>query len=508
MVIPPRAATLALIALATLLRLGWSAAIGTSTDEAYHWQYARHPALSYFDHPPMTMWIIRFGLAVCGGWVHALSLRLGFILLCAGSTWFLSRWTTHWFGERAGFWAAVGFTLTYFFTAYGSTAAVPDSPLIVFGLLTWWQASVALDDRLSERAKLRAWLFVGLGFGGALLSKYNAVLLPAGVVAYVLLTPGKRRVLRSPGPYLAALIGALMFAPVIAWNAENQWASFRFQGGRATSNAVPVLHGGPLVWLIGPIVFLLPWIWFWLVVEFGRRLRHFASVAGGERMSMIFAGVPLAFFFATSCFNGQFLPHWPVVGFLPLYPLLGARWAAIRLSHPRAFRGMAAWWVGALLVVLTLNYIQIRTGLFPFPAKDDPTRAYSGWESVADELTARGLLDEPGLFLFTNQWDHCGQLAFALRNRVPVTCYHSFDARGFAFWSRPEDYLGRTGLMVVIDEGSEADTRREYGVFFESMTLVAEFPMTRSGRVFFPVKVYRCVNQQVPYPFDFAIRRK
>jgi len=32
MVIPPRAATLALIALATLLRLGWSAAIGTSTD--------------------------------------------------------------------------------------------------------------------------------------------------------------------------------------------------------------------------------------------------------------------------------------------------------------------------------------------------------------------------------------------------------------------------------------------------------------------------------------------
>ena len=54
---------------------------------------------------------------------------------------------------------------------------------------------------------------------------------------YALLTPGARRVLWSPGPYLAVLIGFAAFTPVILWNAENEWASFLFQGGRAVSRA-------------------------------------------------------------------------------------------------------------------------------------------------------------------------------------------------------------------------------------------------------------------------------
>ena len=505
MALASRTATPLLIAVATLLRVGWCAALEPTTDEAYHWQYVLHPELSYFDHPPMTMLVARAGIAACGGWVHPLSLRLGFIVLCAGSTWLLSRWTARSFGERAGFWAATAFTLTYYFTAYGGTFAMPDSPLLFFALLTWWQAGIALDDRESRGARLRAWLLAGLGFGGAMLSKYHGILLPAGVVAYVLVTPGRRRALATPGPYLAVLIGALLFAPVIVWNAQNEWASFKFQGGRATSGEVPVLHGGPLVWLVGPILLLFPWIWFWLVAELGRHLRRFPP-GGPERFCVVLAIVPLLFFFVSSCFNGMFFPHWPLLGFVPLYPLVGARWAELRVRSPRAFRAMASVWVGGAIVLLVSQLLQARLGVFPVPPADDVTKAYSGWSSVADELTARGLLDDPDVFLFTNQWDHSGQLAFAIRNRRPVTCFHSFDARGFAFWSKPEESVGRTGLLVVIDEKSEAATRREYEVFFGRIAVAAEFPMMRGDRPFFPVKVYRCERQRVPYPSDY--RRK
>ena len=40
--------------------------LGLGNDEAYHFLYAAHPALSYFDHPPMMAWVEMAGLALPG----------------------------------------------------------------------------------------------------------------------------------------------------------------------------------------------------------------------------------------------------------------------------------------------------------------------------------------------------------------------------------------------------------------------------------------------------------
>jgi len=531
-------AAVQLIAVATLVRLGWAAALPASTDEAYHWQYTLHPALSYFDHPPMTMLVAKAGIALCGGWVHPFSLRLGFVLLCAGTSWFLFKWTAHCFGDRAGVWAVLGFSLSHYLTAFGGPFALPDSPLFFFAMLTWWQATVILSPSWfvppspcgggvrgegvssnlippspargeGNNPDLLRWLLVGLGFGGAMLSKYHGILLPAGVVAYAVVTPGARRLLWSPGPYLAVLVGLAMFTPVLYWNATHDWASFKFQGGRMGGGGSPLTHGGPLVWLVGPLVFLLPWFWFWLTLELGRRVAWFGRVAGVERPLVCLSAVPLTFFLANSVLTGRVLPHWPLLGFLPLFPLAGARWASLRLRFPRTVGWMAASWVVAELAILAAILVQVKTGVVPVPGGFiDETRAFSGWESVAERLTERGIPSEPGAFLVTNSWDDSAQLAFALRGRVPVACFHSFDARGFAFWSKPDDYLGRTGYMVLVDQPDEADILRQFSYFFTSMTKCNEFPMTRGGVPFRTVRVYRCETQVLPYPFDYTIRGK
>ena len=504
----PRTAVVSLIAVATLFRLGWAAALPATTDEAYHWQYTLHPALSYFDHPPMTMLVAQAGIAACGGWVHPLSLRLGFVLLCAGTSWFLYRWTAGWFGDRAGVWAVLGFTLSHYLTAFGGPFALPDSPLFFFAVLTWWQASEAvLAPAARGKGGTRRWLLVGVGFGGALLSKYHAILLPAGVVAFAAVTPGARRLLRAPGPYLAVFVGSLLFSPVVYWNATHEWASFKFQGGRMGGGGSPLAHGGPLVWLVGPLLFLLPWMWFWLTLELGRRLVRFGTVVGIERLLVCLAAAPLAFFLVNAALTGKVLPHWPLVGFLPLFPLVGARWAALHRRYPRAVTAMAVSWIVGELAILAAILVQVNAGVIPVPAGFvDETRAFSGWESVVAELEARGALAEPDGFLVTNRWDDSAQLAFAVRNRIPVACYHSFDARGFALWSKPDDYLGRTGYLVLVDQPDEADVFRQFGDFFRSMTKFAEFPMTRGGVPFRPVRVYRCESQRLPYPFDYTIR--
>ena len=59
----------------------------------------------------------------------------------------------------------------------------------------------------------------------------------APAVAVFLLVPDWRwRWLRSPYPYLAVVVAVAVFSPVLIWNAQHDWASFRFQGVRATTN--------------------------------------------------------------------------------------------------------------------------------------------------------------------------------------------------------------------------------------------------------------------------------
>lgn len=499
----PHFVALLLIAVATALRLAWAAALPVSTDEAYHWLYTVHPDVSYFDHPPMTMLVAKAGIALCGGWVHPFSLRLGFVLLCAATSWCLFRWTARFFGDAAGVWALLGFSVSHYLTAFGGPFALPDSPLFFFSVLTWWQASEAVFSSNPGR-NLGRWLIVGVGFGGAMLSKYHGVLVPGGVVLFALLTPSFRRLLWQPGPYLAVIVGFVLFSPVVWWNAIHDWASFKFQGGRIGGGGSPLIHGGPLVWLVGSLLFLTPWMWFWLSFELGRSLFRFRSLPAPQRLMVCLAVVPLGFFLATSFTTGKVLPHWSLPGFLPLLPLAAVRWAGLRLRRP-----LAVSWVLAELGILAVILLQVNTGAIRVPAGvTDETRAYSGWQSVVEELETRGIVAEPNVFLVTNQWDNSAQLSFALRNRVPVTCYHSFDARGFAFWSRPGEFVGRSGYLLVLDQPDGKHSFDEFGVFFERMTLFAEFPMTRSGVPLRPVRVYRCENQLRPYPFDFTMRTK
>ena len=43
------------------LRFFSAIVVDLSPQEAYYWNYARHPALSYFDHPPMVARVILAG---------------------------------------------------------------------------------------------------------------------------------------------------------------------------------------------------------------------------------------------------------------------------------------------------------------------------------------------------------------------------------------------------------------------------------------------------------------
>ncbi|HVI94090.1 MAG TPA: hypothetical protein VM753_08785, partial [Anaeromyxobacter sp.] len=60
------ATALALIAIATLLHVGYAGLFALSPQEAYYWEWARRLDLSYFDHPPLAAWTIRAATELLG----------------------------------------------------------------------------------------------------------------------------------------------------------------------------------------------------------------------------------------------------------------------------------------------------------------------------------------------------------------------------------------------------------------------------------------------------------
>jgi 4-amino-4-deoxy-L-arabinose transferase-like glycosyltransferase len=214
-----RRALWGLIAVATLLRLAWAASLGPGNDEAYYFLFTAHPDWSYFDQPPMVALVEAAGLVLSGGMARLLALRLGFIALFAGASALLARLTARLHGPRAGVLAAFLLNATGYYGLAAGTFALPDGPLLFFWLLTLDRLVVAL--RAPDRPG--PWAGVGLAWGGALLSKYHAVFLPAGFLLFLGMERRARPVLRTPGPYLALALGGLLFAGALADNGHETW---------------------------------------------------------------------------------------------------------------------------------------------------------------------------------------------------------------------------------------------------------------------------------------------
>ena len=503
----------AVIALSTVLRLAISAGLGVGNDEAYHALLALHLDWSYFDHPPMLALVGRIGLILGGGALSPFSLRLGFIALSAGSTLLMARLAGRLYGPRAGMIAALILNFTAYYGVAAATFALPDGPLLFFWLLTLDRMVAAM----SSPGKLWPWIAVGLAWGGAMLSKYHGIFLPVGLVLLLIVEPKTRRILREPGPYLACAIGLALFSPVIGWNAVHGWVSFTFQAGRAGGGLS--FNGRTLMRaIVGQAAYLFPWTWLFL---WGALIRSALRVLNNrdndrrderssDRFLLCQAIPPLGLFLAVACRQNVF-PHWSLVGMIPAFPLLGRDWAATwpapskRLRRRFVILGLAPVLGGLLLVVQAqTGFLQKGKGhvLGFVPMADDPTTDMVGWDTLAAELGRRGLLDRPGPFLFTSKWYHSGHLAFATGNRVPVHCYSPGGGHAFDSWTDPDAWVGRDGLLVVINESSI-----EPGVYkpwFERIEPAGEFEVTRTGVPVRRVRLYRCKRQTRPFPREWS----
>ena len=375
----------AIILLFSVLQAIYGAHLPLFGDEAYYWAWSRHPALSYFDHPPMIAWLL--GLATMTATSEA-AVRMVPLLCTALAAWCIQALARDIYGKRAAALAVLIFLIMPA-TQFNVLVATPDAPLMLF-----WSLALYAGQRAVFSGG-RGWhLLTGLSIGLALLSKYTAILFPGALLLFLLLR--RRDVLKRRDSWLAMLAGALIFSPVLLWNFEHHWISFAFQYEHGTSRDTLVRWGpwfeflAGIAMIVSPIVFVLA-----LAAAFARHTRR-----DGQALYLAaFFILPLAFFAWKGLFHKMEL-NWAAVAF-PAATVLTAGF----IDKHRLGKTFMAAMASALLLTLAIRF-PVAMGL---PAKWNPlNRFYANREAVQALLELR----RPGEPLLADHYTTASLLGF------------------------------------------------------------------------------------------------
>jgi Dolichyl-phosphate-mannose-protein mannosyltransferase len=422
-----------LLAALVVVRAALVLAMGIMPQDAYYYFYADHLALSYFDHPPMVGWMLWLFTSVSGKSIIAV--HAADFLVTLATTYVFYLLAIRMLSPQKTANAVVLFFSTLM-VSFLSINTTPDVPLLLFWALSLLCAHKAITDD-----KLLYWLLTGIMMGAAFLSKYTAVFLPAGLFLFLLISKQHRSKLFSRRFVLVCILFAVVASPVLIWNIENDFASFKFQGAnRATEiknegfniKNVFGLFAHQLAILL-PVVFALL---LWAIYKLVRRPLSKMKSLSTDSIFLLCFFLPLVSFFFVISFIYWVKLNW----MMPAY-ISGIIWATVYFKH----KWLSYQVVPSLIIsVLGLFFIF----LYPVPIKSDDT--WWGWKELNTELDKK-LETKPGYFLLANDSYKTSAVLSFLRNEE-VYAGNLINENGFQFSivrkDAPQQLKGRNALFV------------------------------------------------------------
>jgi len=209
------------IALLTLWRI-WvitHSGITLYVDEAYYWGWSRELAWGYFSKPPMIAGLIALTTAFLGDGL--IGVKAASLILYPATALLLFGLGRRLYDVRTALFGALAFLILPITSALGLFAST-DAPLLFCWTAALWALHVALKE-----ARLRDWLLLGLICGLGLMSKYTMAAFLLSALVLLLGTPEGRAALKTPGPWLTAVVALAILAPNLWWNWQNDFPTFR-----------------------------------------------------------------------------------------------------------------------------------------------------------------------------------------------------------------------------------------------------------------------------------------
>ncbi|HPD55740.1 MAG TPA: glycosyltransferase family 39 protein [Smithellaceae bacterium] len=378
-----------LIIIFSSIRLVVSPFFGLGVDEAHYVLYAKYLDWSYLDHPPLV------------GWVHALFFypfgtneflaRLPAVIIFALTSYcaylFMINITR---SNRLSLLAVLALNCSFMFNVLG-LMLLPDSlllPLVFF--------LIFIAERVNQDKKIVYFVYLGVILGLMGLAKYTAIVVVAPLLAYYLINR-RYDILLSKGMFLAALIALLMITPVIVWNIQHDFASFRYQGAHVFGSFTSSLQKffisfGAQFGAYSPLLVIAAFYGFF------KSLRQKNDYL---RLAVLIGGTIIIFFLLTS-FSKSTLPHWPAIFYLLFIPI--GCYFLLR-DNNKWKKNYAYLSIGLTLFLMLFVYVEIAGKFIKFPDYMSPWRDIYGFSDItakADEILKEN--DNTGKAIAVTNW--------------------------------------------------------------------------------------------------------
>jgi 4-amino-4-deoxy-L-arabinose transferase-like glycosyltransferase len=376
-----------LIGAFSLLRLLSAFTLELGNDESYYWLYSAHLQWNYFDHPPLVALWIRFFTA--NGALDSIEgfIRLGSVVSAAGSTWALYKTVSLLHSRRSGWLAAVLYNISFYAGIIAGILIWPDSPQMLFWTFSLWMlARIVRNDK-----DWGSWLLFAIGSGLCIMSKVHGIFLWGGLGLYSLWK--QRGWLLKPQLYVSALVTLAIISPILIWNIQYDFITYRFHSERVEVEQVAFNGKAFIEEVAGQILFNNPVpVFLALTGLVAWRRRSFSAVPVLTLYNLI--ALPLvAVLLGISLFRDTTLPHWSGPAYVTLVPLAALQLASMdtRRLFPKLLRwGLVAY---ALFFIPWNGVVHFYPGTYGVQAqkvlgRGDGSLDLFGWEEAGRAFAA------------------------------------------------------------------------------------------------------------------------
>ena len=358
--------------------------MGLMPQDAYYYLYGQNLSLSYFDHPGMIGYILRLFSEIFGQSIFTIKFAdftittFTIISFYKLASYFLSKQKLH---------RAFVLLATTIFVSILSFNSTPDVPLLLF-----WTVSLICLYKAIFHEKKWYWILGGIAMGLAFNSKYTALLLQFGLLAFLAFSNKYRKLLISPWLWISIIISIAVTFPVWYWNYQNEFASFAFQSSERTSSISEFkISPKNFFGAIGHQLFLLLPVLFAICIVF--TFKYIKRALVKFKIPQAKTLFLLAFFIPT------------FVGFFSLTPIY---WVKLNWMMPSYITGiiLAGMFINKKLLktqiiisIILHILLSLQIIFYLVPIKSDDT--WVGWKELAFKTTE---LKEkyPNSFLFSN----------------------------------------------------------------------------------------------------------
>jgi hypothetical protein len=455
--------------------------MGMMPQDAYYDLYAQHLALSYFDHPPMIAYLLRIFTTAFGKNVFAIKLADTITtLLTIFAFYHLAKKFLS--GHKVIY--AVVLLLSTLMISILSIVSTPDVPLMLF----WTITLIFLHKAIWENKRMY-WVWSGIMTGLSFDSKYTAVFLIFGLLCFLIISKPYRKLVFSRWTFLYFLFFVITISPVIFWNIQNGFASFKFQSEGRVHEGLKIDPVNFLGVIGHQSAILIPFLLFsflYFIFRFSRKYGlRFAKIPGDQLFLLCFF-IPLFLGFLILSFVYWIKVNW----MFPAY-ITGICWIC-------RFWNMK--WLKNQLVLSVIIHVFLLAEIIFYlvPIKSDDT--WFGWKDFSVKVENERK-KYPNAFIFSlDDYKTAAMLNFYLDESVYANNIVGRRALQFDFIGTDTKTLYGKDALYIDSNPNFTDLKGEKNIpnfFSDYFDLVEPLPpilIEKNGRVERKFSVYLCRN--------------